>query len=278
MSEKSSLPGVNILLFGPPGSGKTHALRTLVDSGLEVFCIFTEPGMEVISDVPCSSMHYHYVAPSQPDWFSMISNAEKIRDMDPGQLQKLPGVNKKQYAQFIDVLKACADYKCDRCGKSFGPIDSFGTNRAVVVDSLSGINIMLLDLAVGGKPIRTLPDWGVAIDAEEKFLNRLTLGMRSHFILIAHADRQTDQVLGGIKVLPSALGQKLPALIGRFFSDVIFTSNEGGKFTWSTSAAGFDTKARNLPIAKDLPPTFKPIIQNWLKQGGVIELTNGEAK
>lgn len=265
-----TIPGTNVLLYGPPGSGKTHSVRTLVEAGLEVFCIFTEPGMEVLGDTDAAHLHWHYVAPSQPSWDALIDNATKVNSFDAGALQKMAGMNKREYAQFIDVLKVCNNFTCQRCGKEFGPIDKFDTDRAVVFDSLSGLNIMLLDLAVGGKPIRTQPDWGVAIDTEEKFLNRLTLGMRSHFVLIAHVDRQTDQVLGGVKLLPSALGQKLPPLVGRFFSDIIFTSVEGDKFVWSTSYANIDPKTRNLPIAKSLPPTFVPIIENWKKQGGVI--------
>jgi hypothetical protein len=38
--------------MGASGTGKTHSIRTLVDAGLEVFVLFTEPGMEVLADVP----------------------------------------------------------------------------------------------------------------------------------------------------------------------------------------------------------------------------------
>jgi len=266
------MPGTNVLLIGPPGSGKTHSIRTLIDAGLEVFCLFTEPGMEVLGDTDIDKLHWHYVPPSQPSWDAMIDNATKVNSFDAGALQKMAGMNKREYAQFVDVLKVCNNFTCQRCGKEFGPIDKFDTNRAFVFDSLSGLNIMLLDLAVGGKPIRTQPDWGVAIDTEEKFLNRLALGMRAHFVLISHVDRQVDQVLGGIKLFPAALGQKLPPLVSRFFSDVIFTEVEGDKFIWSTSHAGLDPKTRNLPIAKSLPPNFVPILENWKKFGGVVSI------
>jgi hypothetical protein len=226
--------------------------------------------MEVLGDVPDSKLHWHYIPPSQPSWDAMIDNATKVNTFDAGALQKMAGMNKREYAQFVNVLKVCNNFVDQRTGKEYGPIDNFGTDRAVVIDSLSGINIMLLDLAVGGKPIRTQPDWGVAIDTEEKFLNRLSLGMRSHFVLIAHVDRHTDQVLGGVKLFPAALGQKLPPIVSRFFSDMIFCQVEGDKFVWSTSVAGMDPKTRNLPIAKSLPPTFVPIIENWKKQGGII--------
>jgi len=259
------IPGVNILLMGAPGTGKTHAIRTLVDAGLEVFIIFTEPGMEVLGDTDPEKVHWHYVAPAQPDWDVMVKNAIAVNKFDAATLQKMPGLNKAAYSQFIDVLNVCSNFKCQRCNKEFGPVDLFTTDQAFVFDSLSGLNIMLLDLVVGGKPLRTLPDWGIAMDNEEKFLNKLCLGTQSHFILTAHVDRQVDEVLGGIKLMVSALGRKLGPAIPRFFSDVVMTVREGDKFSWSTAAAGADTKARNLPWKDQQPPTFVPIIDQWRK-------------
>jgi predicted ATPase len=40
------------MLLGASGSGKTYSIRTLLDAGLEVFVLFTEPGMEVLADCP----------------------------------------------------------------------------------------------------------------------------------------------------------------------------------------------------------------------------------
>lgn len=257
------IPGVNVLLMGAPGTGKTHAIRTLVDAGLEVFCLFTEPGMEVLGDTNPEKVHWHYIAPAQAGWDTFIKNATTVNKLDASSLQKLPGMNKQAYAQFIDVLNQCQNFHCTRCEKDFGGVDEWGTDRVFVFDSLSGLNIMLLDLVVGGKPLRTLPDWGMAMDNEEKFLNRLCLGTRCHFVLTAHIDRQVDEVLGGIKIMASALGKKLPASIPRFFSDVIMTVREGDKFTWATASSQADTKARNLPWKDQQEPSFKPIIDKW---------------
>ena len=44
--------GFKVLLLGETGSGKTYSLRTLLDAGLEVFVIATEPGLlEVLGDL-----------------------------------------------------------------------------------------------------------------------------------------------------------------------------------------------------------------------------------
>lgn len=260
------IPGVNVLLMGAPGSGKTHSIRTLVDAGLEVFVLFTEPGMEVLGDTDPEKVHWHYIPPAQAGWDSMIKNAKSVQQFDNAALQKMPGMNKQAYGQFIDVLNQCQNFHCQRCEKDFGGVDEWGTDKAFVFDSLSGLNIMALDLAVGGKPIRTLPDWGIAMDNEEKLINRLCLGTQCHFVLCAHLERETDEVLGGIKLMASALGRKLSPQLPRFFSDVIMTVNKQGAFTWTTANAQADTKARNLPWKEDQPPSFNPIITNWRTQ------------
>ena len=55
IKKEFELPGFNVLLMGATGAGKTSSIRTLVeDCGLEVFAIFTEPGMDILADIPRS--------------------------------------------------------------------------------------------------------------------------------------------------------------------------------------------------------------------------------
>jgi Cdc6-like AAA superfamily ATPase len=116
----SSAPGVNVMLCGTTGTGKTHSIRTLVEQGLEVFVLFTEPGMEVLADLPPEKLHWHYVAPSAPDFSDMIASAQKINTMSFEALTKLPDINKRNYTEFIDVLTSLSNFKCDRTGESYG--------------------------------------------------------------------------------------------------------------------------------------------------------------
>jgi hypothetical protein len=269
----ASIPGVKVLNFGPPGSGKTHSVKSLLEAGLETFVLFTEDSMSILNDVPDEKgLHWAYTPPMAGDWLTMIDNAEKIKNLDPGSLQKLPGMSKHKYGQLIDFFRMCFNFKCMRCGREFGNISTWGTNRAVVLDSMSPLNQMCLDLAVGGKPVRTQPDWGVAIEQEEKILNNLCLGLRAHVVVNAHAERETDLVLGGIKVYPAALGQKLPTKVARYFTDVIYSKYDPSKrWTWSTVEANVDSKSRHLPLTAELKPSYAPLIEKWQKQGGFFQ-------
>lgn len=261
----SSVPGFNVMLCGTTGTGKTHSIRTLVEAGIETFVLFTEPGMEVLADLPPDRLHWHYVAPAAPDFSDMISSAQKINTMSFEALTKLPDINKRNYTEFIDVLTSLSNFKCDRTGQAYGSVDSWGPDKALVVDSLTGLSIMAMNLVAGSKPVKSMADWGVAIDNLERLITKLCVDTKCHFILLAHLERETDEVTGGTSLMASTLGRKLAPKLPRFFSDVVQAKRNVDKFVWSTAASNVDLKARNLPIADNLPPSFKGIIDNWNK-------------
>lgn len=262
-----NIPGPKILLVGATGTGKTHALRTLIDAGLKVAVIFTEPGMEVVTEIPCSAgMHYHYISPSSPDWTSMAASATKINTLSFESLAKLGDIDKKQYGEFIDLITSCSNFKCDRCGTTFGAVDKLGPDWAFANDSLSGISVMGMNLVVGSKPVKSMADWGVAMDNIERYITKFTTDIKCTAVMIAHLEREQDEVTGGITLMASTLGKKLAPKLPRFFSDVIQAKRDGTKFSWTTAAINVDLKARNLPIAENLEASFVPIIRNWQKK------------
>lgn len=278
------IPGLKIILMGAPGSGKTHSIRTLIDAGLEVFCILTEPNaINTLTNMEMSSiayksaiadgkLHWHFVQPADPGWESLKKSARLITTYSIGDLQKLPGMNKADYAQFLEVLDCCSDFKDDLSGKSFGPIEAFDPHsQVVVIDSLSGLNTMFLNLVVGAKPIRTLPEWGVAIDNELRFIDHLCYGIPCHVILMAHLDRQVDEVMGGIRRMVNALGKKAPQEMPKSFTDVILASEDAGTFSWSTSDAQTDTKATTGLARASFSPSFVPLIEIWRERALLTE-------
>lgn len=272
----STLPGFNILVQGPTGTGKTHSIGTLVDTGLDTYYLGLERGRESLlgywSDrglpVP-SNLYWHEISASDSGFSSMLATAGLINSLTNDALAKITDVNKSKYNRFIKVLKALTDFPDDRTGKSFGSVDSWGTDRVLVIDALTGINAAAMSLVVGGKPLKSLPDWGIAMDQVEKLLLQLTEGCRCHFVLLSHVEREVDQVLGGVKITVGTLGQKLAFKIPPMFSDVILSYRQGTSFFWSTANPAADLKARNLPIAEGITPSFKQIIAKWESRGGV---------
>jgi hypothetical protein len=82
-------------------------------------------------------------------------------------------------------------------------------------------------------------------------------------------ERETDAILGGVKLMVSTLGKALAPKLPPMFSDVILTVREGSKFTWDTGSAMADVKTRNLPIAGGQPADFRSIVSKWKSRGGV---------
>lgn len=279
-SGSSLLPGVNVLIEGPTGTGKTYSIGTLVDAGVEVFYLAMESGIETLLgywtdrglEVP-PNLHWHTVTPSDYSWASMIKSATDINTLTNEALAKIQDPNKSKHNQFIKLLQVMADFKDQRTGQSFGGVDSWGPNRALVIDALTGINSAVMSLVVGSKPIKSFTDWGIAMDQIERFLRQICDNCKCHFVLISHIERETDQVLGGVKITVGTLGQKLAPKIPPMFSDVILSSRQGTNFLWSTANPLADLKARNLPLADNLKPDFRIILDKWKSRGGVLSLT-----
>jgi hypothetical protein len=278
--EPSLLPGVNVLLEGPTGTGKTHCLGTLADAGVELFLLFTESGLETTLgywtdrglEIP-PNVHWHMLGRSSSSFEIMARAADDINRLDLASLSKLQDTNRAKHNQFVTLLKALNDFPDDRTGQKFGDVHSWGPDRCLAMDSLSGINPIVMSLVVGGKPVKSQSDWGIAMDQVEKLIRELTDSCKCHFVLTSHVEREIDMVLGGVKLTVATLGVKLAPKIPPMFSDVILTSREGTKFFWSTANGQADLKARNLPIADHLEPSFKPILDKWKSRGGKFTRT-----
>jgi len=274
---KSTLPGMKTLLMGPAGTGKTTAIGTLVDAGVEVFYLNLEAGLESLlgywtdkkKEVP-PNLHWHTLAAPKASFTDMIDAATKINTLSLESLAKMQDPNRNKHNQFITLLTALNNFPDDRTGQTFGSVAEWGTNRALVIDGMAGLNKAAMSLVVGGKPVKSQSDWGIAQDTLEKFMRQLTDNCQCHYVQIAHVERETDQVLGGVKLMVSTLGQKLGPKVAPMFSDVILTVREGTKWSWDTSSSMADVKARNLPWAAGQAPDFKPLVEKWKSRGGVL--------
>ena len=275
---RSSLPGVNVLIEGPTGTGKTTSLKTLADAGLELFCLFTESGLESLTgawtdhgkEIP-PNVHWHVLKQASTDFGVLADAAQKVNTLDMAALAKMSDNQRSKHNQFVDLLRALTDFEDQRTGKKFGPVDSWGTGRVLAIDGLTGINPIALSLVVGGKPVKSQADWGIAQDQIEKLIRKLCDGCRCHTVLTAHVEREVDQVFGGVKLTVATLGKALAPKIPPMFSDVILSYREGKKFLWSTDNSQADLKTRNLPIQSGLEQNFGAIVQRWMSRGGVIE-------
>ena len=277
MTEPSALAGVNVLLEGPTGTGKTHAIGTLVDSGVEVFYLALESGFEALrgyytdkgKPIP-ANLHWHIMnmTPTGGGFEDLMNAAKQIGDQTQDSLYKIQDFNKGKRNHFWNMLSVLANFEDQRTGQKFGGVDTWGPDRALVIDGLTGLGKCAMSLVIGNKPVKSQTDWGIAQDQVENLLRRICDGCKCHFVLLSHIERETDLVQGGSKITVSTLGVKLAPKIPPMFSDVILAQRVGAVFTWTTANSQADLKTRNLSIAENLSPSFVQIMEKWKSRGG----------
>jgi len=279
-NESKALSGPNILLMGPSGTGKTHALGTLVDwaaaHAKEVFVLFTENGLETLlgywrdrgMEVP-SCLHWHQQLTIPLSLKALMTGAETVGKSTYEMLTKMQDSNRSgENNSFFKILESIATFTDDRTGTKFEQVPSFDTSRIFVIDSLSELSVAAMKMQVGVKPMAAPQDYGVAQQYIMGILRLLTQGMPATFVITAHVDRILDTVTQETKTMVKSAGKALADEIPPLFSDVIYTLREGDKFWWDTAKFGVDCKTRSLGYRSKITPDFGQIMDLWLKRGG----------
>ncbi len=282
------LSGPKVMLMGDAGTGKTRSIGTLVDSGVETFVVAIESGLEalmgywteVTADNPKPrpippNLHWAKLEPPKLNFHDLAEVAKKVNLMTYETLGKMQDPDRYKYDGLVKLNELLFNFKDDRTGQSFGSVDSWGPDRALVIDGLTGMSSMAMQLVVGGKPIKNPGDYGIAQGQILPLLRLICDHCPCWFVLISHVDKEIDQVYGGTKMMPATVGQKLAPLLAPMFSDVVVTKREGTKWVWSTIDPGAVTKARNLPWADNQAPTFKPIFDAWKRKSAAMEAGTG---
>lgn len=269
---KSPIPAPKVLLMGSGGSGKTYALRTLVEAGITPFIIALDAqGIEILGDIPCPKLHWITLRPKGRTWETMLAESKRLASLQFDGIAKTVDTQKYKQDRWINTLQALSNFRCERCDKSFGPVDDWPTSRAVVIDHFTELCAAAKEWAVGEKLVLHEGEWQIAQNNVENIVRQLYNAVRTWVIVLAHIDRETDLVLGGSKIMVHALGRKLAPKLNPLFSDVILASRAGNEFTWDCAAPDTDLKTRNLPIERKLRPDFRLIVNEWTKRGGIIE-------
>jgi len=254
------------ILEGPSGTGKTRSLRTAVPHVDNLLCLTTETGFEHVlfkddggigETPPRSKVHWHYHPPARISWADLKIAGTLINTNTVEALQSMKGgVNKYQYTQFLEMLDVLGNFTCDCCNKSWGSADDWDESIFLAVDGLSGLSSMSMDLATGAKPVKTQPDWGVAMDNLERFVGKLAFDTHCHVGLISHVDRERDEVTGGTWLTLKTLGVKLAPKLVPMWDEVIMAKRDGTEFLWSTAEPNADLKTRFMPLDGKLPPDW----------------------
>lgn len=272
----------SVLLIGEMGSGKTTAIRSLIDLGIEVFYLALEPGFEeLLGDIPQAKLKWCYLPAfggkidlkEGHTFDTLLDQAKLINSTSHDSIQKMGGIKKENHTQIYDVIKALNNFVDDRTGESFGDVAHWDHKRCLFLDGLSALSQMAIRNTVGDKPFLELRDYSAVQFLIRQIVNGLCYRTNAWFVMSAHLERETDPNTGAYKLMVSVPGKALSPEIPRFFSDSIYCRmrDEGGKavFTWNTLSNEVTVKSRNLPLKAGLDPNFKLLMQTWRKRVGL---------
>jgi hypothetical protein len=266
----------NVLLQGEIGTGKTRSLITLLPeyidehgeihegAGLAPFLISMEPNIAAtlalnLCDGKFSQpIHYHYIAPAVVPWQTVRNYVLFANTNNIDSLVKLTDPGKSQYRQFLELFNTCAAFTCDGCGENFGDVGEWDDTRAICLDSLTGLSTTAMQLVVGGKPIRSLPEYGAAMEFIESFMRLFWGNTQCSAILLAHIDREISPLTGLSTLTTHTIGQKLAPKLAKLPDEVILAQHERGHYTWTVEQEGHELKHRRLKTGT-LTPDFRQL-------------------
>lgn len=264
--------GPKILLMGAEGAGKTDSIRTIIEAGLKCFCMFLEPGMEVLEDssrgrkvYTCKDgLHWRYIPVATPSFQDLADAADMLNKFSFKALSEAAPVKREKFRAFWEAMSCMSNLKCDRCGQVFGPADQLPYDQwAVVNDSLTSISKASLYGHIGVKAGVHQGEYGICMYNIERYIDKFTNDMPCMGVMMAHIDKEPNPQDGSMQNMVATLGQKLAPKIPRPFSDVVLAKRDADKFTWSTTDNDYRLKTRNFAFSNSIQPTFKPLIEKW---------------
>lgn len=275
--------GPKVMDISDIGCGKTHKLGTLShtftgstwklnapDRRVETFIIATEPGIEsVLGETDPEWVHWHYLPPTPMNWDILLSQATSVNTKDfKGLCNENPSRN--EFRQMLDLIRLCKDFRCDRTGKSYGDVASWGPDRAFAIDTMSGLTQMAINSWMGTRIAADLPDYQVIQKLLQNLIVSFTSNLRCWFILTGHAEKEMNETQGMIQQTISTYGRKLAPILGRTFDEVVMSKQiQDGpttKYVWSNNERAALLKKRFLPLGSSIPPDYQLLLTEWRKR------------
>lgn len=276
----TKFPPPSILLMGDAGTGKTTSIYTLLERGLKVFVLTTEPaGLQSLIDKILDknvellkNLHWHEVTPSAANWSALTKLGEMVTNKGYEEISKeKDGIAKRQTAGFNILVDATANFTCQRTGEIIGDVTEQGPGTVFVIDSLSGLSTICYQHTVGFKPSPHQGEWGTMMSILESYLNMVTQNRNCYFVLIAHMDVEPNELLGISSKMVATLGKKLAPKIPKMFTEVVLAKRDGDKFSWSTAEPNTILKTSVLPISRNLEPSFRLCVERYEKRMEAIK-------
>jgi len=227
-----------ILLVGDSGSGKTGTIAALLNENVveRVFIQDWDNGLDIL---------HGYLDPDKRDRIIFETLTDKMKPISNG--PPIPMIAKNDpNAAYARGMRLLDNWVSD--GKSYGSIMSWEANTLFVCDSLTMMGVACLHYVKAANEALLESDWGFygpAMEMQEKTLELLfSNSVKCNVLMTAHiahiAPKKQIEVTnsrgevkiqsvdaGDAKAYPSALGNKLPPKVGRYFNAVLRCRTRG---------------------------------------------------
>jgi len=245
---------VKLLLVGHSGGGKTGALASLINAGYKLHIADFDNGCDIL---------HQFVDHDKRDSVYIETLTDKMTMAASG--QAIPFGEPKAYMNFVGLLK---NWKDSVTGEEFGSISTWKEDRILVIDSMTLLGTAIMHHVKFLNSALLERDWGFygpAMELEEKLFELLysqqvqcNVIVNAHIISVSEKQKKMNEKgkevtveVGDPKAFPSALGNKLPPKIGRFFNAVLQAKSMGSS-RWIETQYSDDIELKN-PAPKSVP-------------------------
>lgn len=253
LDQHQSNEAVKALICGESKSGKTALLGTLANAGHRLFILDFDNGLDVLKSY------------TKPEFYKNVffkTLTEKIISAE-GKTQGTPMILVKTLEaldKWIEPGPPGPDGKPTIVNMG-GPA-TWGEKDVLCIDSLTlfGNACMRHALALNGRLGQrpTQGDWGDAIRYQENLLEALfSSSVKCNVVVNAHVLGSENEV-GVTRYFPSALGNKLPGRVARYFNSMLLlqvTTTTTGGTARQLRTQPTSTMTLGTPLS-DIPPTI----------------------
>lgn len=247
LSQHQSATVTKMLYLGDSGTGKTGSLASLAKAGYELRILDFDNGLDILA---------HLLA-DDPEALNRVqfkTFTDKMKMV--GNSIQPDGIP----VAFTNAMKALNGWKDGE--QDFGPASKWGSNVVLVVDSMTLMCecIKRHILHVNGRSGQNLtqPNWGEAMRMLEDFLALLySDAIGCNVLVLSHVVHLGDENIG-LQGFPSALGNKLPPKVPRYFNSMVCAETRGvgvgqKRLIRTRSKMGLELKVANPKIPETLP-------------------------
>lgn len=231
---------VKVCVASDSGSGKTGALASLVDAGLNLRILDFDNGLSVLKGYvrdKSKLANVHYV--------------DKLQD----KLVLVGGrVGIKEAPAFTRAMDALEKGGKAYWGAEIPPLREWTPRDVLVIDSFSRAGRcalqLVMDVNAAGFKNPEIQHYGLAMENMEKWLSALTSDITPcHVIINTHV----TGVDGDTRLYPDALGSKLPPKIGKYFDNLISLRLVQGARKFLTVKDGLLALKTAVPLPEQIP-------------------------